>query len=381
MHASGRANRDSRSVVVVGGGIIGLSVGWQLARRGCRVTVFDRDAAGRAASWVAAGMLAPVSEFGFENEDFLDLGQRSVEMFPRFLDELAADSGRSIPLDTRGTMVVGFHRDDTERIRRTHNFRKNKGLPVQWMTGSEARELEPLLSPKAASAMWIPHDHQIDNRDVVEALKEALVREGGELVENTEVTAIRGENGRCVGVITGGAEYDAGATVLAAGCWSGRMAGIPDGLAPGVRPVKGQIVSLRNDPSHEFERVIRAPDAYILPKGDGRLLIGATEEEMGFDTTPTAGPVMRLIERAWEAVPAIYDLPIESIEAGLRPGTRDHEPLIGDSGMDGLLYATGHYRHGILLAPVTAYAICDMILDGKPPQWVAPFSPSRFRNR
>jgi glycine oxidase len=127
--------------------------------------------------------------------------------------------------------------------------------------------------------------------------------------------------------------------------------------------------------------VIRAPDAYLLPKGDGRVLIGATEEEMGFDTTPTAGPVMRLIERAWEAVPSIYDLPIESIDAGLRPGTRDHEPLIGESGMDGLVFATGHYRHGILLAPVTAYAVRDLVVDGKTSDWLAPFAPSRFRER
>jgi glycine oxidase len=140
-------------------------------------------------------------------------------------------------------------------------------------------------------------------------------------------------------------------------------------------------VTLRADETYDFSRVIRAPDAYILPKGDGRVLIGATEEEMGFDTTPTAGPVMRLIERAWEAVPSIYDLPVEEISAGLRPGTRDHEPLIGDSGIDGLLYATGHYRHGILLAPVTAYAACDMIADGKVPDYAAPFSPARFAKR
>jgi len=375
---SANSASDSKRVAVVGGGIIGLSVGWQLARRGCAVTVFDRDTAGRAASWVAAGMLAPVSEFGFENEDFLAFGQRSMEMFPRYLDELAEDGGRTVPLDTRGTMVVGFHRDDTERIRRIYNFREQRGLPVQWMTGSEARELEPLLSPRAASAMWIPQDHQINNREVVESLKEALAGAGGELAEHTEIKSLRSRNGRCVGVTMSRGDHDADAVVLAAGCWSGGLAGIPAAIAPKVRPVKGQIVSLGTDPSFEFKRVIRAPDAYILPKGDGRVLIGATEEEMGFDTTPTAGPVMRLIERAWEAVPSIYDLPIESFEAGLRPGTRDHEPLIGDSGMEGLYYATGHYRHGILLAPVTAYAICDMILEGKTPDWAAPFAPSRF---
>jgi glycine oxidase len=369
------------NVAVIGGGIIGLSVAWQLARRGRPVTVFDRAEAGKGASWAAAGMLAPVSEFGFENEDFLDFGQRSMEVFPRFLDELAADGGGSVSVDTKGTIVVGFHRDDTERIRRIYSFRQDRGLSVKWMTGSEARELEPLLSPKAASAMWIPEDHQIDNRALVDALKLALVKSGGRLVEGTPVTSIRNESGRCAGVVTDEGEHPAGTTVLAAGCWSGGIAGIPDELAPKVRPVKGQIVSLRTDDTFGFTRVIRAPDAYILPKDDGRILIGATEEEMGFDTTPTAGPVMRLIERAWEAVPSIYDLPIEEIGAGLRPGTRDHEPLIGDSGMDGLLFATGHYRHGILLAPVTAYALSEMILEGKTPDYASPFSPARFQKK
>lgn len=376
---TGIASIHKNRVAVVGGGIIGLSVAWQLARRGRDVTVFDRGKAGRGTSWVAAGMLAPVSEFGFENEDFLQFGQRSMQLFPRFLDELEKDSGRRISVDTRGTMMVGFHRDDTERIRRIYEFRQHKGLPVQWMSGEEARELEPLLSPRATSAMWIPQDYQIDNRDLLAALKDALASAGGELVENTQVESIRSENGVCTGVITiGGGSYPTGTTIVAAGCWSGQIEGIPANLAPKVRPVKGQIVSLSTNSTYEFARVIRAPDVYILPKGDGRLLIGATEEEMGYDTTPTAGPVMRLIERAWEAVPSVYDLPIESIDVGLRPGTRDHEPLIGESGMANLYYATGHYRHGILLAPITAYAIGDLVMDNMKPDCLSPFSPARF---
>ncbi len=376
---SGVASIHKNRVAIVGGGIIGLSVGWQLARRGRDVTVFDRAKAGRAATWVAAGMLAPVSEYGFENEDFLEFGQRSLNLFPQFLDELEADCGRRVPMDTRGTLVVGFHRDDTERIRRLYNFREHKGLPVQWMSGEEARELEPLLSPRATSAMWIPEDHQINNRDLVCTLKEALAAAGGELVEDTCVESIRNSEGCCTGIVSvGGASYPAGTTIIAAGCWSSQIAGLPDKLTPGIRPVKGQIVSLGTDGDYGLTRVIRAPDVYILPKGDGRLLIGATEEEMGFDTTATAGPVMRLIERAWEAIPSVFDLPIESIDVGLRPGTRDHEPIIGHSGMDNLYFATGHYRHGILLAPVTARAICRIVLDNDSPDWLSPFVPSRF---
>jgi glycine oxidase len=375
-----RSHIDER-IVVIGGGLIGLAVAWQLARRGRSVSVFERDTAGRGASWVAAGMLAPVSEFGFENEDFLAFGRRSGEAYPAFLDELRTDSGLDVAIDTRGTLVVGLHRDEVEQIRRVYSFREDKGLPVQWLSGTEARELEPLLSPKVSAAMWIPDDHQIDNRALVAAVKEAFIRVGGELQERTEVLSLRVRDGRCGGVVTAEGEHAAGTTVLAAGCWSSSIRGIPPELAPNVRPVKGQIVSLKTDPAYPFAHVIRTPDVYLLPKGTSRVLIGATEEEMGFDVTPTAGPVMRLIERAWEAVPSVYDLPIESIDAGLRPGTRDHEPLIGESGLQGLIYATGHYRHGILLAPVTAYAVSELLVSGKAPEWLEPFAPSRFHNR
>ena len=367
-------------VIIIGGGIIGLSIGWQLVKKGHGVTIFERDTAGRGASWVAAGMLAPVSEFGFENEDFLELGRRSLALFPGFLERVSKDAGIPVALDTRGTLVVGFNHDDNERIRRVYNFREDAGLPVRWLTGSDAREIEPLLSPRASGAMWIPDDHQVDNRLLVDVLKIAYEKAGGKIHENTPVEALRCENGRFSAVVTANGEHTAGTAVLAAGCWSGKFPGLPDELTPRVRPVKGQIVSLKSDPSYEFAHVIRAPDCYVLPKGDGRVLIGATEEEMGYDTTPTAGPVMRLIERAWEAVPSIYDLAIDSIDVGLRPGTRDHEPLLGNSGIDGLIMATGHYRHGILLAPVTAQVISDAVEGVPVPDWLEPFAPSRFQS-
>jgi glycine oxidase len=370
--------RRKNRVAVIGGGIIGLGVGWQLARRGHDVTIFERDDAGRGASWVAAGMLAPVSEFGFENEDFLELGRRSMALFPEFLEQVSKDAGTPVALDTRGTLVVGFNHDDNERIRRVYNFREEAGLPVRWLTGTEARDIEPLLSPRASGAMWIPEDHQVDNRLLVGALKTAFENAGGTLHERTPVESLVCEYGRFRAVATPGGDYCADTAVLAAGCWSGKIPGLPEELIPRVRPVKGQIVSLKTDASYEFAHVIRAPDCYVLPKGDGRVLVGATEEEMGYDTTATAGPVMRLIERAWEAVPSVYDLAIDSIDVGLRPGTRDHEPLLGDSGIEGLILATGHYRHGILLAPITAQVISDAV-EGVPARaWLKPFAPSRF---
>ena len=370
--------REQTPINVIGAGIIGLSLGWQLVRRGIPVVVYERDEAGRSASWAAAGMLAPHSEVGFEEEAFLRLGIESLNQFPRFLDELEEDTGRRVPLDDRGTLIVGFHRDDTERIRRLYEFREHLGLPVKWLPGSEGREIEPLLSPKITAAIWLPDDCQINTRALVDALKEAFVSRGGVLKEHTPIRSIVMDGDRARGVRTEEDEIASSSVVLAAGCWSGLVDGIPETLRPPVRPVKGQIVSLRMGNEFRFEHVVRAPDAYLLPKDDGRLLVGATQEEMGFDVTPTAGPVMRLLERGWEAIPSIYDLAIDTIDVGLRPGSRDNEPLIGSTEIRDLYYATGHHRHGILLAPVTAYAMCDVILEGKTSELVTPFHPSRF---
>jgi glycine oxidase len=365
-------------IAIVGAGVIGLSVGWRLVREGRGVTVYDRGAAGRATSWVAGGMLAPVSEYGFEDEDFFQLGAASLERYPGFLEELSSDAGERVELDTRGTLSVGLDRDDTEALRRVYRFREHRDLPVRWLTGTEAREIEPLLSPKVASGMWIPDDHQIDNHKLVRALATAFVARGGTLREHCEVRAIRCDGDRAAGVELEGGAVDARVVVLAAGPWSGRIEGIPESARPPVRPVKGQIVALREADGFHLEHVVRTPDCYLVSKGDGRLLVGASEEDMGFDTTPTAGAVMRLVERAWEAVPGIYDLPIDSIDVGLRPGSRDHLPIIGETRVKGLYMATGHYRHGILLAPATADAMCDAIVRGQVAASTRAFSPERF---
>lgn len=378
MENTARKHTSEIPVVVVGGGVIGLSIGWQLLRRDVPVVLFERDEAGRGASWVAAGMLAPHSEVGFEEESFLRLGIESLNQFPRFLDELADDTGRRVALDDRGTLIVGFHRDDTERIRRLYDFREHLGLPVRWLPGTEGRDIEPLLSPKITAAIWLPDDSQINNRDLVDTLKEAFVARGGVLREHTPVLSLVTDGDGATGVRTEAEHCDASAVVVAAGCWSNRIDGILEEFKPPVRPVKGQIMSLRMDAELRFEHVVRAPDVYLLPKDDGRLLVGATQEEMGFDLTPTAGAVMRLLERGWEAIPSIYDLPIEAIDVGLRPGSRDHEPLIGPTAIQNLYYATGHHRHGILLAPITAYALCDAILEGRTTGLLEPFRPSRF---
>lgn len=368
-------------VAIVGGGIIGLSIGWQLLRRGQEVTIFERGSTGREASWIAGGLLAPHTEVGFEDEAFLRAGLKGLEVYRRFLDELSDDTGDRIPIDPRGTLMVAFDRDDSERIRRLYEFRSHLGLPVEWLQGSEAREREPLLSPKVTAAMSLPDGGQVNNRRLVDALRNAFTKRGGTLREHTPVTSITVRNDRAVGVTTAEGEIASRHVVLAAGCWSAQIDGVPAPLRPPVRPVKGQMISLRQSDDVAFGHVVRSTDIYVVPKDDGRLLVGATQEEKGFDKTPTAGEVMRMLERAWEAVPSIYDLPIDSVDVGLRPGSRDHLPIIGATPISDLYYATGHFRHGILLAPLTAYAMSDLIVEGKMMDELNPFAPTRFAHQ
>lgn len=372
---------EHERIVIVGGGIVGLSLGWQLARRGRSVEILERDRAGRGASWVAAGMLAPGAEAGFEEEDLLRLTEASLRLYPQCIQELEEDSGRKVAMDRSGSLMIGLNRDDVERLRRLMRFRERVGLAAEWLDGAVAREREPLLSPRTCAAVWMPGDAQVNNRAMVEALIRGVKSRGGKIHEETPVRSISIRNGRVRGVRAGEEMMEAETVVVAAGCWSRDIAGIPTAIAPAVRPVKGQILTLRMSDACRPKHAVRAPDVYLAPKDDGRLMVGATSEEMGFDTLPTAGPIMKLLQRAWEAMPAIYELHLEEIQVGLRPGSRDHAPLLGGTDVQGLFYATGHYRHGILLTPITAYAMSELLTTGRCPDVLRPFSPMRFANR
>lgn len=364
--------------IIIGGGIIGLSLGWQLAKKGEDVEILESGKAGRSSSWAAAGMLAPNAEMGFEDIDLFYLCRKSLAMYPEFLNELYSDSGVKVELDKCGAIMPAFDRDDSERIRRLFDFREKIGMPVEWLSGIEAREIEPYLSPKCTFAVWISDDGQIDNRKLLEGLQKAFLNCGGKLYEDHPVEKINITNGKAVGVHIHGINIEADNVVVCAGSWSKSIPGIPDDLLPPVRPVKGQAISLLLDDSCKVGHAVRAPDVYLVPKKDGRLVVGASVEEMGFDEKPTAGEVFRLLERAWEAVPSIYDLKIQSIDVGLRPGSRDHQPIIGNSEVEGLFFATGHYRNGILLTPMTAVELSSWIISGSKPEVLNNFQLSRF---
>ncbi|NNE46003.1 MAG: glycine oxidase ThiO [Rhodothermales bacterium] len=364
----------SDPIVIVGGGIIGLSIGWLLADAGRKVTILERDRAGRAASWQAAGMLAASAEIGFEELEVYKLSRESMLRWPAFADRLSSASGRDLDFRSEETLIVADDPDSAEALKRVYDFQMQHGLDMRWLTRPEALEIEPFLGPRITAAVVSPHDHQVDNRAVVEALVDVFRKAGGELKEHCEVAEIHA--GAPAKVLTSeGDTIEAGCVILAAGAWSRQIGGIPSELRPKVRPVKGQMAELRVIPPFNLTHVIRGPHAYLAPKSDGRLLVGATSEEMGFDTDVTAGGIYQILEGAWETVPGIYDLPLVDVWAGLRPASQDHRPLLGEAG-EGIIYATGHYRHGIMLAPITSEEIARLVLTGEHGPWIAPFAPS-----
>ncbi len=374
------ASSSSSRVIIVGGGVIGLSIAWRLAREGAghRILLLDARRAGEGTSRVSAGMIAPIAEAGFEDPHFIRFARLSRERYRAFVAEVAGDAGVPVVLGEEGSIIVAVHRDDVDAMRRVYEHRRQADLPVEWLTGSQAREMEPTLTPRVSAAMWIAYDGQVNPRVLLPALVRACARRGVEVREGAGVSRIVIEGGVATGVEVGGEILRADTVVLCAGAWSGTIDGLPEDVIPQVRPVRGQILRLTRTADFAMKRVVRGPRAYLLPKDDGTVVVGATQEEAGFDATPTAGGIKTILENAWEMVPSIYDLPIESIEVGLRPGTRDHLPLIGATRVGGLIMATGHFRHGILFAPTTADAVCAGILTGDFGDDVAAFAPDRF---
>jgi glycine oxidase len=368
--------------VIIGAGVMGLGIAWRLARAGCPVSVYDRAEAGRGASWAAAGMLAAAVETEPGEEALLDLTLASQRMWPEFALELEAASKISVGYRDEGTMVVALTRDDAEQLRFTYEFQKSLGLDLEWLSGAEARRREPHLRPGIAGAVFSSRDHQVDNRRLTRALAEAARGAGAILYEHDAVVGVDISAGRVAAVASEHSRIDADIVVLAAGAWSRDIAGIPAEYLPPVRPIKGQMLALRMEPERPLlSHVLWLPRGYLVPRRDGRLVVGGTVEERGFDDRITAGGLLALIEGAWRAVPAIEELPVAETWVGFRPGSRDDAPILGPSGIDGLVIATGHHRNGILLTPLTAEAISGFVLTGRLPDAVRPFSPERFSRR
>jgi glycine oxidase len=370
------------TVAIIGAGIIGLSIGFRLAEAGCRVDVFDSGEAGRGATFAAAGMLAAGVEAEPGEQVLLPLCLASQAMWPAFAHDIQKAGNESVDLRREGTLVVALNRDDVENLRHKYEFQRSLGIPLEWLSGANAREREPHLHPRTAGAVYSANDGQVDNRKVASALKTAYVRAGGRLHEHTPVKGIDIATGRVRGVVLAEQLHAADFVILAAGAWSRLISGLPPSVVPPVRPVKGQMLAVRMNREEPLARhVIWAPKSYLVPRLDGRLIVGATTEEKGFDSNLTAGGIMALLEAAWRALPGIEELPIDEMWTGFRPGSRDDAPVLGPvSEVAGLVLATGHHRNGILLAPITAQTIADFVLTGKLDDRIARFGMDRFSN-
>lgn len=366
-------------VLVVGGGVIGMAIAYEARRQGWSVTLVERNQCGQATSRAAAGMLVPVVEAQFGEEEMYRLNAASLARYPEWVDRLERETCIPLHFRTMGTLVVARDPDEWSYVKHFFELYHRLDPTVQLLTPREAHRLEPALSLHIAGALYSPGDHQIDNWQLIRALRTALGRAGVRVLEDTPVERIVLADGRCTGVETARGPLQADVYALAAGPWSHSIPDVRDALPLPLRPVKGQVLILKPTATAPMpERVVRGFQAYLVPKPD-RLVLGATQEEVGFDPYPTAGGVYTLLEGAYEMVPGIYDMVLADILVGFRPTTPDHKPVLGPTPVENLVVATGHFRHGILLAPITAELIVEYLRTGQVPPALRPFLYERFR--
>ncbi|MWA01255.1 glycine oxidase ThiO [Actinomadura sp. LD22] len=367
-------------IVIIGAGVIGLATAWRAAQGGATVTLVDPAPASGASS-VAAGMLTPVSELSYGEEPLLRLGLASRDRYGAFAAELAEATGLDTGYRDDGTLQVAFDADDLKLLDDLRAFQESLGIPVEALTGRECRKTEPMLAPGVRGGLLAPEDGSVDPRRLAPALLAAGERLGVRLVRR-RAEGVLVERDAAAGVrLDDGTGIPADKVLLAAGPWSGDLGGLPPGTVPPVRPVKGQVIRLRT-PVPFLRRttrgLVKGSSVYLVPRADGEIVIGATQEELGFDTRVTAGGLWELLRDARELLPGITELEFAEVTAGLRPGSPDNAPLMGPTALPGLYLGTGHFRNGVLLAPVSADALAAMLLDGPVPAVAAPFSPARF---
>jgi glycine oxidase len=366
-------------IIVVGGGCIGLSLAGELASNH-HVQLLEKDRLGRGASWSAAGMIAPVMEAEHGEDELLELSLRSQELYSEFVRQLEDETDRVVDYRTDGTLGLAFDQPQVSELDRRARFLRDRGFEVETLDTEEVRSMEPRISSYVVEGLYVSSERQVDNRKLVEALAERCRVRGVDLHEREPVRSIRYKHDRIETVVTPEKKYQPDFVLLCAGVGFHRIDGLKEPDQMPVRPVKGEALSVRLDEPPEVEYVLRTPDVYCVPKRDGRLVIGGTMREEGFDRRVTAGAVLDLLHEAYEVIPFIYEKELLETWAGLRPASRDSLPILGPSPTtENLAFATGHYRNGILLTPVTVQLLVDWFEDRTVPNLMEPLLPSRFQ--
>ncbi len=370
---------ETAEIVIIGGGVIGLSIARALALRGVRdVLVLERGSFGCEASAAAAGMLAPQAEAN-SVDLFFELCCQSRDLYPEFAQALREESGIDIELDETGTIYAAITEADVAEIQRRYEWQTSAGLPVEKMSGDEARELEPCIAKTVQTALRFPRDVQVENRRLVSALTEATKRLGVRLLPNTNATSFTTTNNEVTAVTTSLGSIGTRKLIVAAGAWTSFLNGADKARSKiSIEPVRGQMVCFETNP-RLTRHVIYSPRGYLVPRMDGRLLAGSTAEEVGFDKSTTGAGIHSILSRAFEISDALADLPMVDSWAGLRPRAPDGLPLLGPCAeIKGLFYASGHYRNGILLAPITGELIAEAVASDNISPFVKAFAPDRF---
>lgn len=371
-------SKGSADIVIIGGGVIGLAIARALALRGMQqVCLIERATLGTEASFAAAGMLLPQVEADAE-DDFFKLACRSRDLYPSFAAALREETGVDVELDTTGTLYLALNEHDHEGIEKRYRWQARAGLVVELLSGAEARELEPCISESAFGALLFPNDIQVENRRLLSALANSVNNLGVEVLTETNVESLIIERSRATGVQTNRGPIRCKSIVIAAGTWSSLL---PCSSVLPIQPVRGQMICLESKPQLT-RHVLYSPRGYLVPRQDGRVLAGSTSENAGFAKRVTAGGISSILQNSLEISPVIATLPVVDTWAGLRPRPADGLPVLGACGeIDGVVYATGHYRNGILLAPLTAELITEAIVAGVTSPLLAPFSPDRFSSQ
>jgi glycine oxidase len=372
--------------LVIGGGVIGLAIAWRAAQRGLRVTVAD-PAPAAGATHAAAGMLTPVAEAAYAERELFGLGRASLDRYPAFTAELTGLTGLRTGFAPTGTLQVAYDGDDLAMLVEQHRLQESFGRAATRLSARECRAAEPMLNPVVRGGLLAAGDGSVDPRLLATALLAAAEQAGVRLVRQRAAELIITAGTAAGAVLADGSAVRARWVVLAAGWQSAVLGGLPPGTAPPVRPVKGQILRLRARPGADpalltrtVRGLVRGSSVYLVPRADGEIVVGATQEELGTDTTVTAGGVWELLRDARLLVPGITELELAEAMAGLRPGTPDNAPVLGPAALPGLVLATGHFRGGVLLAPVTAEVIAEYLASERLPELALPFTAARFRD-